>query len=53
MNLSADAFAALALVLEAGGRDEEASAARAEAHGRYVLKGNVVAAAAIAAPRSA
>jgi class 3 adenylate cyclase/tetratricopeptide (TPR) repeat protein len=53
VNLSADAYAALALVLDAAGRGDEASAARAEAHGRYVLKGNVVAAAAIAAPRGA
>ena len=44
VNLSADAYAALAFVLEASGRADEASAARDEAHGRYVLKGNVVAA---------
>jgi len=53
VNLSADAYAALAFVLEASGRDGEASAAREEAHGRYVLKGNVVAADAISASRRA
>jgi hypothetical protein len=51
VNLSADAYAALAHVLEATGSPAEASAAREAAHERYVLKGNVVAAAAIAASR--
>ena len=53
VNLSADAYAALALVLEASGRDDEASTARDEAHERYVIKGNIVAADAIAASRRA
>ncbi len=53
VNLSADAYSALALVLEASGRDDEASTARAEAHARYVIKGNIVAADAIAASRRA
>ena len=53
VNLSADAYAALALVLEASGRDDEARTARAEAYERYVLKGNIVAADAIAASRRA
>jgi tetratricopeptide (TPR) repeat protein len=53
VNLSADAYAALAHVLEAGGNAADASAAREEARERYLLKGNVVAAGAIAASRRA
>jgi tetratricopeptide (TPR) repeat protein len=53
VNLSADAYAALAFVLEASGRADEATAAREAAFGRYVLKGNVVAADAIVASRRA
>jgi hypothetical protein len=53
VNLSADAYSALALVLEASGMTDEASAARTAALGRYLLKGNVVAADAIAASRRA
>ena len=49
INLSADAYAALAHVLDVDGRTGEASAARAAAYERYVLKGNRVAADAIAA----
>ena len=49
VNLSADAYAALAHVLEVDGSTAEASAARAAAYERYVLKGNRVAADAIAA----
>jgi ATP/maltotriose-dependent transcriptional regulator MalT len=49
VNLSADAYAALAHVLEVDGSTAEASAARAAAYERYLLKGNRVAADAIAA----
>ena len=53
VNLSADAYAALAHVLDVSGSGNEAQAARDEAYERYVLKGNVVAAAAIASRRRA
>jgi len=53
VNVSADAYSALWRGLDAGGRDDEASTARAEAHARYVIKGNIVAADAIAASRRA
>jgi class 3 adenylate cyclase/tetratricopeptide (TPR) repeat protein len=53
VNLSADAYAALALVLDARGDDDAASEARAAAHERYLVKGNIVAADAMAAPRRA
>ena len=53
VNLSADAYAALAHVLELVGRADEAQEAREQAYVRYVLKGNVVAAEAIASSRRA
>ena len=53
VNLSADAYGALAQVLDISGRADEARNARDEAYERYVLKGNVVAAEAIASARHA
>ncbi|MCZ7588304.1 MAG: AAA family ATPase [Gaiella sp.] len=49
VNLSADAYAALAAVLELSGREAEARTARADARERYALKGNLVAAEAMLA----
>jgi len=51
VNLSADAYAALAHVLEVAGRDDDAQAARAQAHEGYVLKGNIVASERISSSR--
>jgi class 3 adenylate cyclase/tetratricopeptide (TPR) repeat protein len=53
VNLSADAYAALADVLGRAGRADDAQKAREDAYARYVLKGNVVAAEAILASRRA
>jgi class 3 adenylate cyclase/tetratricopeptide (TPR) repeat protein len=53
VNLSADAYAALADVLDRAGRADEAQAARDDAYRRYALKGNVVAAEAIVTTRRA
>ena len=47
LNTRADAFADLAETMRLLGRDEEASAARAEALGLYETKGNLASAGAI------
>lgn len=52
VNLSADAYRVLALVLDAAGSATEAGAARSEAYDRYVLKGNIVGTESLASPRA-
>ena len=52
VNLSADAYATLAHVLDVAGTADEAQAARDRAHEGYVLKGNLVAAGGVASRRA-